>query len=257
MDHKSGIPMLDVFRDVWLTGKEYSPRGQRTVEIENYMFQVQGPFSSFKARHMSLSYLKKEFLWYLSADPYNTDIMEAAPGWERFRQSDGRWFSNYGYYWFNINSSEGMSGFDWVVKSLSDDPESRQAVIPMLSKDHLFKGNPDVVCTECISFRIRDGRLNMSVNMRSSDIIWGYGNDLPCFWWLWEMVALALGIPCGFYIHKSDSLHVYEKHYEMIQEIIAQGASGYYHIEYPPITDVQDLLRNQFQSPFGRWLIDY
>ena len=249
MDQSSSIGILDILSKLQFKGKMLSPRGQKTVELENAMFTVDYPFSSFTARNYSLTYTKKEMLWYLSADPFNEDILKAAPNWENFRQKDGRWLSNYGVMWFGE-----QNGFKWVVDSIKADYDTRQAIIPMISKNHLFEGNPDVVCTESISFRVREGRLNMSVNMRSNDGIWGTGNDLPCFWWLWEMVSVATGIPRGVYVHKADSFHVYEKHFIMLEDIVDAGMDDFYEIKYPPITDTEDLLSGKFESPFGKWL---
>lgn len=256
------INILKAMTELRTSGCKISPRGQDTLELRNYQFTVDNPFSSFKARKFNLSYLKQEFLWYLSGDPYNTIILRASDNWSKFRQPTGHWFSNYGQYWFgpHINPAVGagyISGVDWVVSQLRKDPDSRQAIIPMLSTNHLFDGNVDVVCTVYVNFHVRDGKLHMTVRMRSSDIIWGYGNDLPCFWWLHEIVARLLGLEVGQYVHSSDSLHVYSRHFDMINKICDDALSGCYEIEYPPIDDPYDLLHGNFKSNFGRWLKDH
>lgn len=250
--------ILKAMMDVVSKGNHISPRGMDTIELRNYQFDVDYPFSSFISRKLDLSYLKKEFAWYLSADPYNDSILQASKQWEKFRQPCGNWFSNYGQYWFgpHIPNDYGtdISGFEWVVTQLTKDKDSRQAIIPMLSRRHLFEGNVDVVCTSYINFHIRDNRLHMTVRMRSSDIIWGYGNDLPCFWWLHDIVAFALGLEKGTYTHSSDSLHVYGRHFDMIHNIISEGMDNFYLITYPEITDIDDLLNGEFKSDFGKWL---
>ena len=243
--------ILEVFRDVH-NGVEQSPRGQLTKEIRNYQWDVDYPFSSFVARSFSMSYLASEFMWYLTGDPFNSDIIRASKNWERFRQPEGNWFSNYGQYWFNAHTRDSASGFDWVVSQLRKDPDSRQAIIPMLQPKHLFEGNVDIVCTSYINFHIRNDKLHMVVRMRSSDVIWGYGNDIPCFWWLHEMVALELGIGIGTYTHSSDSLHVYEKHFKMLESICYKP--DFFKINPPPITDNSDLLLGKYESDFGQWL---
>lgn len=254
--------MLDVYRDVQEKGVLREPRGLLTKEIRNYQFWVSYPFSSYHSRNLSLSYLKKEFLWYLSGDPFNDSILSASKQWAKFRQKEGNWFSNYGQYWFRkrifdpYDNTKQFTGIEWVLYQLRRDPDSRQAIIPMLNISHLFDSNPDIVCTSYVNFHIRDNLLHMTVRMRSSDVIWGYGNDLPCFWWLHEMVASMLGVPVGTYVHSSDSLHVYEKHFGMISRIINEGDSGFYPVVYPAITDVDDLLSGQFKSDFGQWLLD-
>lgn len=231
-------------------GRRADPRGEPTLEIEDFMFEVDRyhPYMTYKCRNYSVDYLKAEFRWYLNADPYDDSIEKHAKMWARIKQKDGYYFSNYGVYWFG----DPQYGFKWVTEQLKRDPQSRRAVIPMLNAGHLFPENNDVVCTECISFRIRDDRLNMSVNMRSSDFILGYSYDLPAFCWLWKMVACELGIPIGRYMHKSDSLHVYERHWGMLEEIAA--GKGHYYINVPDIDNVSDLLHGPYTSLFAQWL---
>lgn len=232
-----GNAILKAMIDLMDHGNLRSPRGQKTIEILNYQFVVDYPFSSFNARNFDLDYCKREMAWYMSGNPYNEDIIKASKQWEKFRQPGGFWFSCYGQYWFGPNTRDEWTGIDWVVSQLKKDTDSRQAIIPMLQPKHLFDGNTDVVCTAYINFHIREDKLNMTVRMRSSDIIWGYGNDLPCFWWFHDMVAYRLGIEKGTYTHSSDSLHVYERHFEMIEKIIDEGEDGMYHISYPQPKD--------------------
>lgn len=224
-------------------------RGQEVREIENYRLNVDYPFMSLKSRRLSLSYIRAEFLWYLRANPYDTMITEHAQIWTDLQQPDGAFLSNYGQYWFGE-----QNGFQWVVDELSRDPNSRRAIIPMIRPVHLYADNKDVVCTMAISFRIRDDRLNMTVHMRSNDAIWGAGNDIPCFWFLREMIAVKLGIEVGDYVHLADSMHVYSRHYDTLNRLCDEGADGYYEVTYPAITDIEDLISFRFESPFGLWL---
>ena len=144
-----------------------------------------------------------------------------------------------------------------MIEELRRDPDSRRAVIPMLNTSHLFPRNKDVVCTESISFRIRDGKLNMSVNMRSNDAVWGMTNDVACFSFLHELVAGLLGVELGRYRHKADSLHVYERHFKMVETIIEQGETGHYTIDCPRM-DSNDIVYQYTgmgePREFGKWL---
>lgn len=236
---------LDMYEDLIRDGVKSSPRGQEILEIEDYMLTLDptnsNTFTSFAARNLNIDYIKAEMLWYLRANPYDDMITEAAQMWTDIRQPDGQFFSNYGQYWFGE-----QGGFYWVVAELIRDKDSRRAVIPMLNASHLFPGNKDVVCTESISFRIRDNKLNMSVNMRSQDAIWGLTNDVPCFHMLWELVFERLrriypDLLMGRYRHKLDSLHVYKRHYKMLHSIVKEGVQGWYPVHMPSISSVEEV----------------
>lgn len=260
--------MLDIYNDLYTKGKLTSPRGLKVLEIQDYMVTLppRDRFTSFEARNFNLDYAKFEMLWYLTADPYNDMIMKSASMWEGLRQPNGGWFSNYGYYWFG----GAKPGFHWVINMLSNDPDSRQAVIPMLNTNHLFTTNKDIVCTYSVSFRIRDNQLFMSSNMRSQDAMWGFTNDIFCFSVLHEMVYAFLketypDLTMGSLTHKVDSFHVYERHFKMLEDIVDQGNDGYYEVKCPQIYDRAEVVNllsyeyddhNEEHHQFTRWLND-
>lgn len=233
-------------------GEESRPRGLLIKEIEDAMidFDMSVPICmSFTARNMSLKYACNEFLWYLRGNPYDRSIEKHATMWPKIIQPEGLYFSNYGQYMF------GVEGFDWVCNSLIADPDSRQAAFPLLRPQHCFPGNKDMVCTYSISFRIRQNMLNMSVNMRSNDAIYGLTNDAFCFAMFYEMVYARLcsnypTLERGKYVHKVDSLHVYERHFPMVKKILAEGLAGYLPIFIPEIStqgESMDLNRVSFE----------
>jgi thymidylate synthase len=235
----------DILKLINDEGTLSSPRGLIIKEVEYFQGEITNPWANYLGRNFNLDYVKQEFQWYLNAYPYDHRICKHAKMWEKIIQKDGRIFSNYGQYWFH-------DGIDKVVETLTDDPDSRQAIIPMLNKGHLFKGNKDVVCSVGPQFRIKNGTLNIHVKFRSSDAIFGLASDLPTYWFLWEMVALMLKMPTGRFIFSADSLHIYERHFKMVDSILENNY--FLDITYPPITDTLDLLADKYDSPFGRWL---
>jgi thymidylate synthase len=263
-------PFIQVYLDLQADGEIVSPRGKTILELENYQFTLEPRvrFTSFVQRKLNLDYIKEEFLWYLRADPRDELVTESAQMWKDLRQNDGTFLSNYGVYWFF--GPEGTSSFSWVLNSLMNDRDSRQAVMPMLKKEHLYSGNPDVVCTYAVGFRIRYNRLNMSVSMRSQDAIWGMTNDVACFSFLHEMVYVCLRdsmyhtLQMGTYTHKVDSLHVYERHFDMLHQLTS-GPADHYEIDCPKILNVEEALNlityadNIEPEPeyaFSKWLLD-
>lgn len=244
--------VYDILQEVATLGHKSSPRGQEVIDLEYFQGEIAAPFSNYKSRNYPMDYFKAEFQWYLNADPYDQRIFKHAKMWEKIQQVDGSILSNYGQYWFGW-----QDGFQWVVDTLTADPDSRQAYIAMNNHTHAFKGNPDFVCTKGIQFRIKDGHLNMHVDMRSSDAIYGLATDLPCFWFLWKMVGITLGVPFGKFVFSADSLHIYSRHYDMVRDILADGPGALVPISVPAIcdkTDVEDLLSGDFRSDFGKWL---
>ncbi len=232
-------PFLVAYNQVVKAGNEVSPRGERILELEDYVMTFQptdSVVSSYQARNLNLNYCKEEFLWYLRGDRFDTSIEQHATLWKKLRQADGGFNSNYGQYMFG----EQMQ-FAYAMEALASDRDSRRAVMVLLNRDHLYHENTDIVCTYGISLRIRQNRLNMSVNMRSNDLIFGTTNDVFCFGMIHRLALAVLrevypDLKLGVYNHKADSLHVYERHWPMLNELVSQGESGYYHIPIPELT---------------------
>jgi hypothetical protein len=116
--------------------------------------------------------------------------------------------------------------WEYVKEELKNDPDSRRAVIHICLPQDSIEAKKDVPCTNTLQFFIRDKKLMLVVNMRSTDLIFGLGNDVPAFTFMQEMMAFELGVELGPYVHVSNSLHVYERHFGMCEEIL-KGVVNY------------------------------
>jgi len=258
-------PFIKIYGMLLKDGKLVSPRGLLIKEIENanYILPPYIRFANFKARKLNLNYIKQEFLWYMKGDRYDTSIIEHASLWKGLINKDGGINSNYGQY---INKQ-----FDNVISILMKDKDSRRASIMILSSEHLLSDSNDYPCTYAINFRIRENKLNMTVHMRSQDSVFGMGNDAPTFSFIQEMIYVTLRstypeLVMGNYHHFVDSLHVYEKHFSMLEEIV-NNPTKFESIECPRISskdEVNYLRKTDFkkqeithpiQYQFVNWLV--
>ena len=208
--------------------KIFSPRGMATKELINQVLVIENPLDSIiknPHRKLSVDYIKHEFDWYMSGDLTIEKIQDHASMWKRLLNPDGYTVnSNYGYYVFK-QEVNGKNQFDWVVDSLKKDESSRQAIINFNQPKHKFDKNKDFVCTINNQFLIRDNELISLVNMRSCDLIYGASYDIPWFAYVHYRVFKALKntypeLQIGRLEHTSASLHVYEKHFKMLADIV-------------------------------------
>lgn len=233
----NGKVFLKAYEDVYLRGTKVNPRGLECREQLNYtlVLDAKNPLTSFKGRKYSLDYAKREMLWMLTGNRYNSAITEFAAMWRNVMAPDEGWNSQYGQYWFGP-----QAGYKWVVDELKRDSHSRRAVIPMNQPWQLDVDNNDHVCTMNIQFMIRDNQLHMFISMRSCDIVFGLSTDLMTFYLLYNIVYGLLlrsypQLEFGQIYHTSQSLHVYERHYQMVEQILADGIDGYEKVELPQI----------------------
>jgi thymidylate synthase len=237
-------------------------RGSVTKEILNASLAINPryPITSFKSRKLNLDYAKKEVLWYLRGNRFDTSITKEAGAWNSLIQPDGGINSNYGQVIF-----KGPKLFDWVIEELIRDPNSRRAVMIIGDANMLNMDNNDHRCTMYISYLIRGGYLHQTVHMRSNDAIFGMTNDIFFFGFLHQMVWACLrklypNLDLGTYYHNANSLHIYSRHFEMANDIIKAGADDWYQVNCPRVSsagEVEMLRWDQGRNTdygFSNWL---
>jgi thymidylate synthase len=126
--------------------------------------------------------------------------------------------SNYGFI-VNVEKWNGISQFEWCVKRLLEDKNTRQAIINYNMPRYKYEGVKDLVCTISQQFLVRNEKLDCVTLMRSNDLIYGLTYDLPWFTNLQIKLAEIIDVPLGIYNHYDSSLHVYEQHFEMLTKI--------------------------------------
>jgi len=260
---KEYIGMLD---RIMSHGNVISPRGMEIHEIEDLQLTVDPrvPFMTFEDRKYDIGYFKKEMRWKLGANRYDDSIEQHAKMWSNVKNPDGTFNSNYGQYWFGE-----QHGIWDVVTELLRDGDSRRAVIPMLNASHMAPHVKDTVCTECVGFRIRNDKLNMSVHMRSSDVIFGLGTDIPTFAFLLRLVYglvrfhTSRHLLPGTIMITAMSSHIYSRHYEMVKNLISRGTGGFRLEAMPFEVDAMKVIASRgdqgilkSSGKLGEWLCD-
>lgn len=123
---------------------------------------------------------------------------------------DGRTF--FGAYGYRLRHQFGYDQIEAAISKLALQPDTRQVVLSIWdARTDLKASSKDFPCNDTITFKIRDGSLDMTVFNRSNDVIWGaYGANAVQFSVLMQYVAARLGVRVGHYTQVSDSYHVYE-----------------------------------------------
>jgi thymidylate synthase len=199
-------------------GIQNEVRGQKTTECSNFSCDLLPSQRLLNHNELPLNwdYLKTELKWYANGDYYDESIAEHASQWDKVRNPDGFWVSNYGYWLWGPPQR-----LKWVIEELYRSPSSRRAVVHINSPEHLRADANDVPCTMYFNFHIRVEQLYMTVHMRSQDAVWGLRNDLPFFWMVFDVMAKILQLRQGYMHYSVDSLHVYDRHYKKVKACLA------------------------------------
>lgn len=206
-------------------GDELSPKGKRIKELRPVIFAYKNPekrVTFLKKRVINPFFQLAESWWIITGGSdakwladYNKSILNFsddgnffnAPYGERLRswgKNDAR-----GYVYNPIDQLK-----DCYTKLLEDE-DTRQAVAfigdPRFDNStYTLAGGKDIACNINIKFKIRNGKLDISVDNRSNDLHWGtFGANLCQFSTIQSMMAGWLNIPVGNYYQITDSLHIY------------------------------------------------
>lgn len=191
--------------------------GVKTIEIMNASFLAD---DEALFGFVNEDYVKRELDWYLSTSRYVGDIPPPIPEiWKKVASKYGKINSNYGWCIF---SHENHAQYDNVLLELARNPDSRRATMiytrPTMHMDYREDGMSDFICTNTVQYMIREGKVNAIVQMRSNDAVFGYKNDYAWQKFVLDRLSNDLSLPAGNIYWNVASLHVYERHFNLVED---------------------------------------
>ena len=231
----SGESFADVYsqslNDLYLNPQfETQPRGMKIKENLQVSLEIKNPLLSLydnERRGSQNKYVAAELLWYFLGRNDVEFISEYASFWKMIQNEDGTVNSSYGNLLFKSKNRYGTTQYQWALDCLKHDKDSRQAIMHFNLPEHQYHSNKDFVCTMYGIFHIRDNKLFLTINMRSNDAILGTATDIAFFTVLQQQALKHLQVEypeltLGSYTHIVDSYHIYERHFDLVKEMISK-----------------------------------
>lgn len=190
--------------------------GVKMLEVVGASFMADEPFIFGTPND---DYIQREIEWYKSMSLNVNDIPGGPPAiWKMVADKEGLINSNYGWcIWSEANGYQ----YENAYGELKRHPDSRRAVMiytrPNMWKDYNHNGRSDFMCTNAVQYLRRDGLLHAVVQMRSNDVVYGYKNDYAWQKYVLELLAADLGLEVGLIHWNVGSLHVYERHFDLVK----------------------------------------
>lgn len=152
------------------------------------------------------------YFWYKLGDRTDTSIINYFEEYKRCIDNDHKEFnSNYGYYAY----TQGM--LNRCVNYLVENENSRQACFCINNNEAMSEESIDKLCTNAIQFFIRSNKLEMVVQMRSSNFLTLLPYDAFMFSVFYAHVYSELrrkaypSLRTGFIHMQVGSLHMYDQ----------------------------------------------
>lgn len=212
-------------RQVHIFGHNVESRNGNSRELIGTSYRLMTTDYTFLAdptRALSPSYAGAETLWYLSG-VNNGDMVKAyAPSYISYLSPEGIAHGAYGYRWSSYQQ------FDRIINELKTQRNSRRAVMTCWRVDDDLGNSTskDLPCTLTLQFLLRGKQLHLVVNMRSNDMWLGMPYDIFAFTAIQRLIAEALNVDTGTYVHNVGSLHFYDTCREKIDAVVSAGPSG-------------------------------
>lgn len=265
---------IDALKTIKGCGYRIDSRAGKTLEILGYsacLMNLNNTFLMNERRRLSPEYAAAELLWYLSNTRSIEMIKAYAPQYINFADVEcgsGNMIA-YGAYGHRLATNiefdftdtlpDAQDGIPCanlhqltaVINLLKNDPNTRQAIITFWTANDLVhayrKDKKDLPCTICLQFFIRDSKLHCITTMRSNDVWLGTPYDIFCFTSIQSLIALALDVSTGFYIHQAGSLHLYERNWSSSDEAIDEAkllshAKRMHNYSHSPLYDFEEVL---------------
>ena len=178
-------------------------------------------------------YIEQEIEWYNSESTNIYDIdrgvdavgndMEPPQAWKYSANKFGEINSNYGLL---IYSEKYFEQYENALDELIRNPDSRRACMvynrPSIWLEYKENGKNDFICTNAVTYYIREGYLDCVIQMRSNDVIFGYRND---FAWqkhvrdtmINDLNHSKMNVQAGDIYWQVQNLHVYERHFNLVK----------------------------------------
>lgn len=196
-----------------LSGRDVHVRGSFTRELTARSFTITHPGErciSVQGRLNNIVATVAETVWVLAGRNDLDFLGNYLPRAVDFSDDGSTWRAGYGP---RLRAWHGVDQLAQVVKVLREDPLSRRAVISLFDPAVDFAQTKDVPCNNWVHFLQRDGRLDMSIAVRSNDVIWGF-SGINAFEWsvVHDVVARTIGATVGVQHWMVASMHLYERH---------------------------------------------
>ena len=192
--------------------------GQKTIELLGASFLADEP-ANFGT--VNQEYVNAELDWYNSCSTNVNDIhpdKDAPAAWQYAANDHGEINSNYGHL---IYDDKFYNQYEHVLWELEENRDTRRASMiytrPSIWTEYNENGKNDFICTNAVTYYVRNDELQAVVQMRSNDVVFGYKNDYAWQQNVLENLANDLSIDPGFITWQVQNLHVYERHFHLVE----------------------------------------
>jgi len=187
-------------------------------------YNLQEEFPILTLRPTNLKACIDEILWIWQKKSNNIKDLNSKI-WNQWADENGSIGKAYGYQFQKKHKyKEGyFDQVDRVLYDLEHNPYSRRIMTNIYNFEdlHLMNLSP---CAYSMTFNVEENKLNGILNQRSQDVLAANNWNVTQYACLMYMFAQVSNLEVGELIHVIADAHVYDRHVEIVKELISRGS---------------------------------
>jgi len=175
------------------------------------------PYKIYKAqsiKHKALNKLTKE------------EFIEKIKINKKFAKRWGDLRRIYGEVWrrWPTKTKKTIDQLRWAINEIKEDPYARNAIVTSWNPEYLYNmaTKKDAlrfpICHAMYQISMKDGKLNLQMYQRSSDMFLGVPFNIGSYALLTILIARVTGYKPGEFIHTFGDAHIYKNHIDLVKE---------------------------------------
>ncbi|MBR9861336.1 thymidylate synthase [bacterium] len=229
----------DFLKHVFENGADKSDRtgtGTRSVFGGQLRFDLSESFPLITTKKVHFKSLVYELLWFLKGDTNIKYLKDHGVRiWDEWADENGDLGPVYGKQWrsWETPSGESIDQIQRVLDLLRSNPDSRRILVNAWNVGELDA----MALTPChclFQFYVADGKLSCQLYQRSADLFLGVPFNIASYALLTLMIAQDVGLKPGEFIHSFGDAHIYNNHFEQVQEQLSRESRPYPQIKLNP-----------------------
>ena len=213
---------LNLLQDILDNGVQRGDRtGTGTLGVfgRQMRFDLAKGFPLLTTKKLHRKSIILELLWFLRGDTNVRWLQERGVSiWDEWAAPDGELGPVYGKQWRSWTAPDGrvIDQIANVLEGLKTNPNSRRHIVSAWNPADV----DDMALPPChclFQFFVADGKLSCQLYQRSADVFLGVPFNIASYALLTMMLAQALGLEPGDFVHTFGDAHLYLNHLEQAE----------------------------------------
>jgi thymidylate synthase len=234
---------LNLVRDIMENGVARADRtGTGTLGLFGRQIRIDlsKGFPLLTTKKVHFKSIAVELLWFLRGDTNVKYLHDhGVTIWDEWADENGDLGPVYGKQWRSWAAPDGrvIDQMKNLVENLKTNPFSRRHVISAWNPAEV----DDMALPPChclFQFFVADGKLSCQLYQRSADIFLGVPFNIASYALLTHMVAQAVGLEAGDFVHSFGDVHLYTNHMEQAKTQLERTPFDFPKLVMAPKTDL-------------------